>query len=191
LYGSYGLTTLKVRHVEINGDKMVFSFKGKKGVHHNITLRNKKLAKAVKECKDIPGKELFQYYDAEGNRRPIDSGMVNNYIKEATGMDFTAKNFRTWAGSLHALQAFRQIGEAETETEKKKNIVEVLDIVSNKLGNSRTVCKKYYVHPGLIRLYEENKLVKYLNGLDELEANDDKSGLAPEEEILMLVLKNS
>jgi DNA topoisomerase I len=191
LYGSYGLTTLKDRHVEINGDKMVFSFKGKKGIHHNITLRNKKLAKTVKECKDIPGKELFQYYDAEGNRRSIDSGMVNNYIKEATGMDFTAKNFRTWAGSLHALQAFYAIGGAETETERKKNIVAALDEVSKKLGNSRSVCRKYYVHPGLIRLYEENKLMKYLSSLEKMETTEDKTGLAPEEEILMQVLKNS
>jgi DNA topoisomerase-1 len=191
LYGSYGLTTLKDRHVEINGDKMVFSFKGKKGIHHNITLRNKRLAKTVKECRDIPGKELFQYYDAEGNRKPIDSGMVNNYIKEATGLDFTAKNFRTWAGSLHALQAFRAIGEAATDGEKKKNVLAALDEVSKKLGNSRTVCKKYYVHPGLIRLYEENKLMKYLDALDKLEADDVKSGLAAEEEVLMQVLKTS
>jgi DNA topoisomerase-1 len=191
MYGSYGLTTLKDRHVEINGDKMVFSFKGKKGIHHNITLRNKKLAKTVKECRDIPGKELFQYYDESGNRRPIDSGMVNNYIKEATGLDFTAKNFRTWAGSLHALMAFRSIGEASTESEKKKNIVEVLNEVSKKLGNSRTVCKKYYVHPGLIRLYEENKLMKYLNAVDALEAGEQKSELTAEEEILMQVLRNS
>jgi DNA topoisomerase-1 len=188
--GSYGLTTLKDKHVAINGDKMIFSFKGKKGVHHNITLKNKKLAKTVKECRDIPGKELFQYYDEENNRKVIDSGMVNHYIKEATGMDFTAKDFRTWAGSLHALHALRSIGEAITESEKKKNIIIMLDTVSGKLGNTRTVCKKYYVHPGLIKLYEENKLTKYLNSLDELEADDNKSGLAPEELILMQVLKN-
>jgi DNA topoisomerase-1 len=189
--GSYGLTTLKNKHVAINGDKMLFSFKGKNGIHHNITLRNKKLAKTVKECRDIPGKELFQYYDTDGSRKAIDSGMVNSYIKETAIMDFTAKDFRTWAGSLHALHALRSIGEAITETEIKKNIVLMLDTVSGKLGNTRAVCKKYYVHPGLIKLYEENKLMKYLSSLDVPEADDNKSGLTEEEEILMQVLKNS
>ncbi len=189
--GSYGITTLKDKHVEINGDKIFFSFKGKKSIHHNITLKNKKLAKIVKECRDVPGKELFQFYDTDGNRKSIDSGMVNNYIKESTGMDFTAKDFRTWAGSLHALQALRFIGEAITETEKKKNIVLMLDKVSMKLGNTRTVCKKYYVHPRLIKLYEEDKLMKYLNSLDKRENDDGNSGLVPEEEILMQVLKYS
>lgn len=191
LYGSYGLTTLKDKHANINGDKVLFSFKGKKGVHHDITLKNRRLAKAVKECRDIPGKELFQYYDAEGNRKPIDSGMVNRYIKEASGMDFSAKDFRTWAGSLQALQAFRAVGEAITQTETRKNIVTVLDEVSKKLGNTRTVCKKYYVHPGLVKLYEEQKLVKYLSELDKLEEPDDKSGLTREEQVLMKILKGA
>jgi DNA topoisomerase-1 len=189
--GSYGLTTLKNKHVAISGDNIVFSFKGKKGIHHTITLRNRKLARTVKDCREIPGKELFQYYDADGERRPIDSGMVNHYIKEAPGMDFTAKDFRTWAGSLHALHALRSIGEATTETEKKKNIVQMLDTVSEKLGNSRNVCKKYYVHPGLIKLYEENKLMKYLGELDTLGQNDNQSGLTGEEDILMHLLKDS
>jgi len=191
LYGSYGLTTMKDKHANISGDKVMFSFKGKKGVHHDITLKSRRLAKAVKECRDIPGKELFQYYDVEGNRKPIDSGMVNHYIKEASGLDFSAKDFRTWAGSLQALQAFRSVGEAVTQTETKKNIVTVLDEVSKKLGNTRTVCKKYYVHPGLIKLYEEQKLVKYLHELDKLEEPDDKSGLTPEEQVLMKILKSA
>ena len=160
--GSYGLTTLKNKHVSVSGDKLVFSFTGKKGVHHDITLRNKRLARTVSQCRDIPGHELFQYYSEDGTRRSIDSGMVNQYIKEAVGMDFTAKDFRTWAGSLHALEALAQIGDATCDTDCKKNLVAVFDIVSKKLGNTRTVCKKYYVHPGLIRLYEENKLTEML-----------------------------
>lgn len=189
LYGSYGITTLKDKHVNITGDKLVFSFKGKKGIEHNITLRNKKLARIVKECRDIPGKELFQYYDNDGNKKPVDSGMVNNYIKEATGMDFTAKDMRTWAGTLHALHAFWSIGDAITESEYKKNIVAALDIVSEKLGNTRTVCKKYYVHPALIELYHEKKLTKYMDELNQLEEPDDKSGLTCEEKVLMKILK--
>jgi DNA topoisomerase-1 len=189
LYGSYGLTTLKDEHVDVSGDKLTFTFKGKKGVEHEISLKNKKLARAVKECRDIPGKELFQYYGEDGKRRTIDSGAVNSYIQEATGYDFTTKDFRTWAGSVHALQAFRSIGEAMTVTEKKKNIVTVLDTVSKKLGNTRTVCKKYYVHPGLVKLYEDDKLSKYLKELDKIEEPDDASGLTAEEELLMKILK--
>lgn len=188
--GSYGLTTLKNKHVTITGDTLAFSFTGKKGIHHDITLHNKRLARAVGQCREIPGRELFQYYDKEGVRHGIDSGMVNQYIHEAMGTDFTAKDLRTWAGSLHALQAFRCIGEASGVTECKKNIVAALDTVSKKLGNSRTVCKKYYVHPGIVRLYEENKLVKYLDELDVTEsASGDKTGLSAEEVVLMKILR--
>ena len=188
--GSYGLTTLKNRHVSIAGDKLVFSFIGKKGIHHDITLKNKRLARIVSQCHDIPGKELFQYYAEDGSRRSIDSGMVNAYIRQATELDFSAKDFRTWAGSLHALQVFRTLEEATTATEIKKNISTVLDAVSLKLGNTRTVCKKYYVHPGLIQLYEENKLVKYLRELDATEGESENSEtLVAEEGILMKILK--
>ena len=187
--GSYGLTTLKNKHVSISGDNMKFSFTGKKGIHHDITLRNKRLARIVGQCHDIPGKELFEYYAEDGSRHPVDSGMVNTYIREASGGDFSAKDFRTWAGSLHALQEFCDLGEALTVMEMKKNINTVLDGVSRKLGNTRTVCRKYYVHPGLIKLYEENKLVNYLRELDTPE-NDggDHGGLTPEEKVLMKIL---
>ena len=188
--GSYGLTTLKNKHVSITGDTLVFSFTGKKGIHHDIALHNKRLARAVSRCREIPGRELFQYYDHEGARHPIDSGMVNAYIHEAMGTDFTAKDLRTWAGSLHALRAFRCIGEASGITECKKNIIAALDTVSKKLGNSRAVCKKYYVHPGLLRLYEENKLVRYLDELDLTEsAGGEKTALTAEEEVLMKILR--
>jgi DNA topoisomerase-1 len=187
--GSYGLTTLKDKHVAINSSEMKFSFKGKKGVFHDISLKNKKLAKVVKECRDIPGKELFQYYAEDGTRRSIDSGRVNEYIKEASGMDFSAKDFRLWAGSLNILCSFKSMGQALTQTMCKQNVLLALDSVSRKLGNTRTVCRKYYVHPGLIRLYEENNLEKYLKELDALEAPDERSGLTKEEKVLMKILK--
>jgi DNA topoisomerase I len=190
LYGSYGLTTLKDKHVKIEGDQIRFSFTGKKGINQDINLRNKKLAKAVKACRDIPGKELFQYYDSEGQRKTIDSGMVNNYIKTATGGDFTAKDFRTWAGTLNILRSFKALGEAGSESEAKKNIVAALDEVSRKLGNTRTVCKKYYVHPGIIKLYEDNSLQKYLKELDEIEKPDELAGLTSEEKTLMKILQH-
>ena len=187
--GSYGLTTLKDNHVKINGDKIFFSFKGKRGIAHKITLKNKRLARMVKQCRDIPGKELFQYYDAEGTRRSIDSGMVNRYIKDASGGDFTAKDFRTWAGTLNMISALKSIGESESETDCKKKIVAALDEVSKQLGNTRTICKKYYVHPGIIRLYEEKNLFNYVNELDKIEQPDDLAGLTSEERILMKILK--
>jgi DNA topoisomerase-1 len=190
--GSYGLTTLKNKHVSIDGDQIIFSFKGKKGIQHDVSLRNKRLARIVSQCHDIPGKELFQYYAADGSRHPIDSGMVNTYIREAMAEEFSAKDFRTWAGSLHALQAFRAIGEAATETAIKKNINAVLDTVSGQLGNTRTVCRKYYVHPRLIQLYEDSKLVKYLQELDALEEEGGvDAGLTAEEKILMKILRSS
>ena len=162
LYGSFGLTTLKDKHVSFKGDEVKFIFKGKKGVEHDINLKSKKLAKLVKQCRDIPGKELFQYYDDNGVRHPIDSGMVNTYIKKISGTDFSAKDFRTWYGSLHALQAFKELGGFATETEKKSKIVSAIDMVAKHLGNTRTVCKKYYVHPALITIYEDNKLKNYI-----------------------------
>jgi DNA topoisomerase I len=188
--GSHGLTTLKDKHVAIAGDTIRFSFKGKKGVNHDITLKSKRLARIVKNCREIPGKELFQYYDEEGNSHPIDSGMINSYIKETTGMDFTSKDFRTWAGSLNLLRSLRAIGEAVTAADCKKNIVAALDEVSLKLGNTRTICKKYYVHPGLIALYEQNNLKKYLDELDGKEGEDSNAGLHTDEQVLMKILQS-
>jgi DNA topoisomerase-1 len=188
--GSYGLTTLKDKHVVIKSGEMNFSFKGKKGIYHDISLKNKKLAKIVKECRDIPGKELFQYYAADRSRRSIDSGSVNQYIKDGSGMDFSAKDFRLWAGSLNILRIFKSMGQALTQTMCKQNVLTALDEVSSKLGNTRTVCRKYYVHPGLIRLYEENNLEKYLKELDSLHRPpNNKSGLTQEEQVLMKILK--
>ena len=191
LYGSYGLTTLKDKHVSVRGDRMRFAFRGKKGIQHDITLRNKRLARTVEQCKDIPGKELFQYYDESGNRRIVESGMVNEYIKKATGKDFSAKDFRTWAGSVHALETLCSLSEVITEAERKKNIVAVLDSVSKKLGNSRAICKKYYVHPGLLRLYEENNFSKYTRCLDQIESQEENNGLTPSERVLLKILKET
>jgi DNA topoisomerase-1 len=189
MYGSYGLTTLKDNHVKVKGDSIHFTFKGKKGIYHDITIRNRKLSRMVEKCKDIPGKELFQYFDEDGNRKSVDSGMVNTYIKKATSGDFTAKDFRTWAGTLNILRAFKSIGQAENESDCKKNVLAALDEVSKKLGNSRTICKKYYVHPGIIKLYEEKNLERHLKELDKIEEPDNLSGLTTEERVLMKILR--
>ena len=167
LYGSFGLTTLQNRHVKVEGSNLKFEFKGKKGVFHKVALQSRKLARLVKQCRDIPGKELFQYYNADGSRCSVGSGDINSYLHEITGEDFTAKDFRTWAGSVNALYAFKEIGGFETVTECRKKIISVLDEVALNLGNTRTVCKKYYVHPTVIKSYEEGTLFNYVKELDE------------------------
>jgi DNA topoisomerase I len=188
LYGSYGLTTMRDKHVKFSGDKVIFEFKGKKGVFHNIELKNRRLANLVKKCRDIPGQELFQFYDESGHHKSIDSGDVNAYLHSITGLDFTAKDFRTWAGTVNALKAFREVGEHNSQTQAKKNIVRMLDIVSKQLGNTRTVCKKYYVHPAIIEAYETGCLIPYLNELDKIE-EEGKFGLTCEEKLLVKFLK--
>lgn len=189
LYGSFGLTTLKEKHVQVKGQKITFHFKGKKGVMHDIDLKSRRLSRLVQKCKDIPGRELFQYIDDEGNRHTVDSGMVNDYIKEISGEDFTAKDFRTWSGTVNALIAFKEIGYAETHTEYKKKVKEALEIVASHLGNTSTVCRKYYVHPLVINLYENNTIKKYLDELEQIEENDGKADLTKEEKLVLKILE--
>ena len=191
LYGSFGLTTLKDKHVKISGNELRFSFKGKKGIVHDINIRNRRLAKIVKACRDIPGKDLFQYYTPDGEKGSIDSGKVNAYIKKISEGDFTAKDFRTWAGTVHAFLAFKQLGSFDTDTEAKKKVTEALKIVSQHLGNTPNVCKKYYVHPAILSLYENKSLEKYLGELDKINVNDNKSDLTSEEKIVMKILESS
>ncbi len=185
-YGSFGLSTLKDRHVKINGSQLSFIFKGKKGVLHDIDVTNKKLARLVKQCRDIPGKELFQYYDEDGGHKAIDSGMVNDYIHEISGQNFTAKDFRTWSGTVLAFMALKELGCCETETEMKHNIVTALDKVSSSLGNTRSVCKKYYVHPKVLDLYQTKKLAGYF---DMKSDSSGKGYLLPEEKAVIKILE--
>lgn len=167
-YHSHGLTTLHNSHVKFNGNEVFFKFKGKKGVMHQIALKHAPLAKLLKKVRDIPGQELFQYYDQDGNIHSLDSGEVNEYLKACTNEEYTCKDFRTWAGTLHALRLLAACEDCDSQTALKKSIVEVIDQVAEKLGNTRAVCKKYYVHPALIQLFEEGTLKKYTSaGADE------------------------
>jgi DNA topoisomerase-1 len=190
LYGSFGLTTLKDKHVSIKGSQLRFTFKGKKGIPHDITIRNKKLSSIVQKCKDIPGKELFQYYDESGSRQTIDSGMVNEYIKEICGYDFTAKDFRTWSGTLKAFIAAKEMGFAETQTELKKRTVEIIDRVAKHLGNTRNVCKKYYIHPAILFYYETRELEKYFSKLELISKEELEMEQSMEEKILLSILED-
>lgn len=166
-YHSYGLTTLHNSHVKINGNEVFFKFRGKKGVMQKIALRHASLARLLKKVRDIPGQELFQYYE-EDEVRSLDSGEVNEYLKACTNEEFTCKDFRTWAGTLHALHLLAGCEICETQSQRKKNVVDVIDRVAEKLGNTRAVCRKYYVHPYLIQLYESDSLKNYTAaGTDE------------------------
>jgi len=189
LYGSFGLTTLMNRHVKIEGTTLNFEFKGKKGVYHKISLQSRKLARLVRQCREIPGKELFQYYNADGTRCTVTSEDVNHYLKETTGEDFTAKDFRTWAGSVSALYGFKQAGEFTSVTECHRKIVSVLDGVALNLGNTRTVCKKYYVHPTVIKSYEDGAIFKYIRHIDD-QHNIIGGELNTAEKALLEILEN-
>jgi DNA topoisomerase-1 len=187
LYGSFGLTTLKNNHVNIHGDRVIFSFKGKKGIYHKVQLKSRKFARIIRQCKAIPGKELFQYYDENGEHRKIDSGQVNQYLKNCLGMDFTSKDFRTWAGTLNMISALRALPPCKTKMEIQKNITACLQLVSSRLGNTVTVCKKYYVHPEVINLYRVEKLNNFLNA-EKINHSNEKHGLSEDERILMNIL---
>ena len=189
LYGSYGLTTLRDKHVKINGNSLKLSFKGKKGVLHEIDISDKGLAKLVKKCRDIPGQELFQYYTPDGDKKSIDSGKVNNYIKAISCCDFTAKDFRTWAGTMHTMKHLAVFDYPDNITLRKKIIVTAIDQVAAKLGNTRAICKKSYVFPALLDEYESGSLVPYLKKLSKSSDFTGEKGLNHDEKVLLSFLK--
>jgi DNA topoisomerase-1 len=146
--GSFGLTTLRNRHVKVEGSSLRFEFRGKSNVHHSVSVTDKRVAHVVKNCRDLPGQELFQYLDDNGNRHCVGSGDVNDYLRGITGEDFTAKDFRTWAGTLLAFVAVCELKLPDTPA--PKHVVRVIDAVAGILGNTRAVCRKSYIHPGVI-----------------------------------------
>jgi DNA topoisomerase-1 len=150
---SFGLTTLRRRHVRVNGETLSFTFRGKSGVEHSITLEEPRLARIIQRCQDLPGHELFQYLDAGRKRQAISSDDVNAYLRELTGRDVTAKDFRTWGGTMLAAVELRAMGLAASRREADRNILRAIDAVAERLGNTRAVCRKYYVHPELLRAY--------------------------------------
>ena len=186
-YGSFGLTTLKNRHVHIEGSKALFTFKGKKGVKQEIALKHASLARLLKNVKELPGQELFQYYDDTGELHKLESGDINNYIKEYMQDDFSCKDFRTWAGSVTALKLMASFDHFECDSDCKKNIISIIDGVAGQLGNTRTVCKKYYIHPTLLESYEHKKLSSILEKLKK--DTTSKSFDAKVEKALLAFLK--
>jgi len=175
---SFGLTTLRKKHVGVNGTSLRFEFVGKSGKLQSVTVHNRRLARVVKQCQEIRGQELFQYLDEGGERQSIDSSDVNAYLREATGKDFTAKDFRTWAGTVLATHALAEFEPFETETEAKRNVVDAVKCVAAQLGNTPAICRSCYVHPDVFELYREGDLSEALReargvrrGLDAKEAS--------------------
>ncbi len=159
---TFGLTTLKDHHAKINGAKVVFDFRGKHGVHRNVGFRDPKLAEVVRKCRDLEGAELFQYRDDDGNVCDITNTDVNNYLREISGEAFTAKDFRTWAGTVLAAKALQEMALADSQRQLKRNIVAAVEATAKRLGNTVAVCRKCYIHPAVLNAYMDGSLVKML-----------------------------
>jgi DNA topoisomerase-1 len=156
--GSYGLTTLHNKHVDIHGSALRLRFRGKSGQNIDVTLQDARLARIIKRCQDLPGEELFQFENEAGEFQPISSGDVNDYLREITGTDITAKDFRTWHGTGQMFAQLLGLGRATCETEAKRNIVAAIKETAAKLGNRPATCRKYYIHPAVLESYLSAKM---------------------------------
>jgi DNA topoisomerase-1 len=182
---SFGLTTMRNRHVDVAGAKLSFRFRGKSGKVHMIALTDRRLARIVKRCRDLPGYELFQYLDEDGQPQTIDAADVNDYLREITGQDFTAKDFRTWAGTLLVALALKEFEPFDSNTQAKKNVVQAIEQVADRLGNTPAICRKCYVHPAVLDSYLEGSLPEALNQRAEHTSADS---LHPEEAAVLALL---
>ncbi|MGV9008605.1 DNA topoisomerase IB [Brevundimonas sp.] len=163
---SYGLTTLNKRHLDVDGARLTFAFKGKSGVEHSVRVQDRRLATVVRSLRELPGQQLFKYRDADGGLCPITSDDVNAYIREAMGEDFSAKDFRTWAGTVSAARALRDVEPPTSPTDSKRKITVCVKAVAGLLGNTPTVCRSSYVHPQVFELFEAGKLLNVLPGAE-------------------------
>ncbi len=166
---SYGLTTLRARHVDVAGGKVRFEFRGKSGVRRAVSLHDRRLARIIRRCQDLPGHELFQYVDDDGGRRAIDSQDVNDYLRDITRQEITAKDFRTWSGTVLAAGALRAATQAGARPSKQA-VMRCIEEVAARLGNTKAVCRKCYVHPAVIDAYLDGSLDGALGRGDDIEA---------------------
>lgn len=186
---SFGLTTMRNKHVEVNGSKLRFHFRGKAGKWHNVDIHDRGIAKIVERCQDLPGQELFQFVDDDGSRHDVRSEDVNEYLREISGSDFTAKDFRTWAGSVLAAMALREFERFDTKAQAKKNLVAAIESVAKKLGNTPAVCRKCYVHPEVLDSYLDGSLVETLRQRAETAIAKSLHGLSAEEAAVLGLLQ--
>jgi DNA topoisomerase-1 len=184
---SFGLTTLRDEHVEVSGSKLRFEFRGKSGKIYRVFFSDRRLARIVQRCQALPGEDLFQYIDDDGERQAIGSGDVNEYLREVSGEEFTAKDFRTWVGTILAVAALTKVGSWTSQRQAKSNILRAIDRVSEQLNNTRAVCRKYYVHPAVVDAYLAGTMLELLqNGTQEKVVE----GLRSEEAALIRLLKH-
>ncbi len=187
---SFGLTTMRNRHVRVRGSRVQFEFKGKSGRRHSIDVDDKRLAGIVKACQDLPGQELFEYVDEEGTRHDVGSGDVNAYLKEVTGRDFTAKDFRTWAGTVLACTALRELDAFESQASAKRNLVRAVEAVAGVLGNTTAVCRKSYIHPAVIDSYMDGSMHQAVGKRAGNPARKKSSGFRPDEAAALALLQH-
>lgn len=185
---SFGLTTMRDRHADIEGSTITFSFKGKAGIEQEIDLKDRRLAKIVKQSQDIPGQQLFQYLDENGGHQSISSDDVNAYLKEISGEEFTAKDFRTWAGTKLAAEALAGFESVDSDSTAKSNVVKAIESVAARLGNTATICRKCYVHPAVIDAYFDGDTVESIQQRASRELESDLSHLPPEEAAVLMLL---
>jgi DNA topoisomerase-1 len=186
---SYGLTTLKNRHVAVDGTQLRFQFKGKSGKKWSVTIRDRRVAKVIKACQELPGQELLQYIDESRDSQDVTSADVNAYLQEISGTDITAKDFRTWAGTVLAALALRELEGFDSAAKAKKNIRIAVERVASRLGNTPTICRKCYIHPELISSYLEGSLLLEIKSEAEAELRDKIAGLTPEEAAVLATLR--
>ncbi len=188
---SFGLTTMRDRHTDISGSKLQFHFRGKSGKKHVVNIRDRRLAHIVKKCREIPGYELFQYFDENGRRQVVDSSDVNLYLHEITEQDFTAKDFRTWGGTVLTASALKKIGPFESGTEAKRNVVQAVKETAQHLGNRAATCHKYYIHPAVIDSYLEGSLLPTLEQYETETDEPSLHGLDKTEAALLALLRQN
>jgi DNA topoisomerase-1 len=186
---SFGLTTIRHDHVEVNGTELAFEFRGKSGKLHKVTTRDRRLARIVRACQELPGQELFQYVDADGVRHDVDSADVNAYLQEITGEPFTAKDFRTWAGTVLASLALSEFETFDTKAAAKRNVTRAIEHVANNLGNTVAVCRKAYIHPAILDSYLDGSLLEFLKGQVEEALREELDGLSSEEAAVLAFLQ--
>jgi DNA topoisomerase I len=186
---SYGLTTLRDPHVKVQGAEMTFRFKGKSGKTWDLSLKDRRVARIVKACQDLPGQELFQYLDEAGERRDVTSQDVNAYLREISGQDFTAKDFRTWAGTVLAALALREFETFDSQAKAKTNVRAAIEGVAARLGNTPTICRKCYIHPQVLDCYLEGGLLLQVKEAVETELAEDLASLRPEEAAVLTLLR--
>ena len=186
---SFGLTTMRNRHVDVDGSKMRFSFRGKSGVNHEVDVDDRRVAKIVKKLQDLPGQELFQYVDKEGEKHSVTSEDVNDYLREITGQDFTAKDFRTWAGTVLGAMALQAQDAFENKTQAKKNVKDAISAVAKILGNTPAVCRKCYVHPAVLETYLDGDLIEGLKQQTEKTLSESLPDLRADEAAMLSFLQ--